>query len=841
MSVYYTEDEFPGKAKSKHSAFLDDDELRDFDNKFFGIDAEEAQYIQPINRVLLELSYETYEMVGYDMDSLKGANIATYIADIGPDWEQWRGYQENPEVWLRSCSTHGVLNVNRMCHLFGTVGPSYQLDTACSTSLVSANCLEKMLRQHDERGVTEGISMGLQNILSPFAFVGLSAAGMLGKGGRSLTFDRSANGYNRGEGCGGLFLRSGSSVKDVQDRIACYVSGFINQDGRSASLTAPNGPSQQECMRASLRLAGITTDKVNMNENHGTGTALGDPIECGSIRAVFRGRGQRGIPVTSGKSHMGHLEAGAGSVGLIKTIVSLINNCSPPNCHLLNLNPHIEFDGFPGMFPVEQLDLGADHAVGSMNSFGFGGTNSRGDLWARCLKGYRETGGRKMALERLDWVTVPCARCMGPMCWLCGMALTESSPAGKHKCGAIRELLQSYEYCSDCYAGGYSFGGPDERSADALGSSVGIVGSWSNFSMVDEMSLQPDGAYEFEFALGDTCTEQFYFVLERNLDKAIYPATAKASPTARVEGPGVHVESKSWLVNGRQDGMPTGTVYKIRFHWQPGGQMSVSWVSTSSRVSALDFEPAYSIVGSFTAWEPVAMERSPTDPNLWLFTAAIERKQEQFLFMRNGDQEQLIYPLDEDTVDTLVPVMGPDGGGVGKMWLVEAAQGETMEVRLRVKDGDIAVTATTEAMGEKTWQSMNRPVRDAFFVLGSWNRLLEPMEEDLTESGIYKLRFVLGGGPNRQAKELSQAVTKAETFQIVVNKSSVMRMYPMTEKAPPGLGLVCGPDAKDEGRRWEVLGRLGQTMEITLELGAEDQTQVVTCLPAPPDPAITAE
>jgi polyketide synthase-associated protein len=829
MTLYWTDDpdRVMGKSVTRHAAFCGDNELRDFDNKFFGIDDEEAALIEPIKRVLLESCYEAFALVGWTMETLKQAPVALAIADIGPDQDMWVGYQNNPEVWLRSCSNQGLLTVNRCCHTYGITGPAYQIDTACSSTLVSANTLEKLVRKRES--ATEGLSMGCQNILLPFSFIGLSGAGMLGRFGRCLTFDRSANGYNRGEGSGGLYLRSTSSTKDLQDRIACYVSGFINQDGRSASLTAPNGPSQQECMRASLKLCGVTTDKVAINENHGTGTALGDPIECGSIRAVFRGR-QAPLPVSSGKSHMGHLESTAGSVGLLKIISSLIYSCKPPNSHLRNLNPHIEFDGFPGFFPIEQCDIGTDHACGSLNSFGFGGTNSRGDMWARTLKGYKETGGRKLALERLDWVTVPCARCFGPMCWLCGMALTESTPDGKHNCSNIRELLQSYEYCSNCYDGNYICGDLAESSSKGLGAAVGIVGSWSNFTVVEEMAAGLNGSFEFEFPLGDTCLERFYLVVDGKLDQAIFPSLSKANQLARVLGPAAWDTSKSWLVNGRRDGMPAGTVYTIKFSWLASGKMSISWESTSKRLPAFEaVPPNYTIIGSFTDWQPVAMEQSPSDPAVWLYTAIVSRAKEAFLLAQNGDQEQLIYPLDEETEDLNSPVLGPDEGGVGKSWLVQGSPGETLEVRLRIKDGDITVMASTESIGEKSWKSLRGPVKDRFFVQGSWMvpSAVEPMEEDLTETGVYKLRLDLPS-------------TGQVTFQIVVNLSAAMRMYPMSNRAPPGMGLTCGPDAGADGNVWEIIGRPGQAMEITLDLSSEDMTQIVTCLPAQPQPALAA-
>jgi polyketide synthase-associated protein len=256
MSFYYAEesDQFAvqGKSVSKHCGFLQDEEWRGFDNKFFGLSENAAFLLVPCQRLCLEVAYEGFTMAGHNRKSLAGSNMYTCIADIGLDWTSMLGYDDGDhETWLE-CGPTQTLSCNRLAYCLDLRGPITQVDTACSASMVGSNMVHAQLRQHKEKDCHEGHCTGFQNILTPWSFIGLSGAGMVGRAGRCLTFDNSANGFARGEGCGHLFFRMSTDVQAAIDRLAVMVCGFVNQDGRSASLTAPNGPSQQAVMRSSF-------------------------------------------------------------------------------------------------------------------------------------------------------------------------------------------------------------------------------------------------------------------------------------------------------------------------------------------------------------------------------------------------------------------------------------------------------------------------------------------------------------------------------------------------------------------------------------------------------------
>jgi len=767
------------------------------------------------------------------------------VGDIGAEWEGFRGHHEDPEGWLKSGATgFSVLSLSRLCYTLGLRGPCWQADTACSASLVAANiCHSVMLNRNLQKGYT----LGQGGIISPWPYIGLSAAGMIGRAGRCMTFNSSANGFARGEGVGGLYMTMGQDIQVTQDRLACYVSSYTNQDGRSASLTAPNGPSQQLCIRNSLRWAGLQADQYAATENHGTGTALGDPIETGSIARIFQNHPAQ-LPVMSVKTLTGHLECTAGVVSLLKTINILMHSVIPSNNHLRVLNEHMADDNFPGIYPNELCDNPQEHSIIGMNAFGFGGTNSRAELWApgsrmrspreivqRGIRGLRvdKLGPAQLLpreLERLDAVAVPCARCLGPMCWLCAAALQPGG--GKHYCSTIRDEFASYDTCSQCYAGGYQYGTAPERALGegacwGHGRQVSMVGTWSAWSTFVEMHERRPGVYVGEIALSDLRVERFHLVVDKDRRQALCPVVDRAKQTARVVGPGGDGEGRSWLLDGRRDGQPAGAVYEVTLEWGDQ-QRSVTWKPTSRRLSleevSASYQHTYSIARSSSGWKLEDMQRSAEDPALWTWRRKVPGgSREEFHFVRDRDRTQTIYPLQARAVEASVPVMGPDAGGEGQGWLLPGAAGDAAVVELRVEDGAVAVRASASGSGaaseERAWRSAGDGAREVYFVAGSWSAPgLARMLADDEAPDVHRCQFAIG--PQGR-----------EEFHVVVNCSTNLRLYPANAAAPPGDSLVCGPGKNAEGFNWEVQGPAGQVVEIVLNLSSEDNYAMLSCVP----------
>ena len=212
----------------------------------------------------------------------------------------------------------------RLAYFLGTHGPSISMDTACSSSLVAVDRACRSLRDGE---CTLAITGGVNLILAPDLFVCTSKWGMLSPDGRCKTFDASANGFVRAEGCGIIILkRLGAALTDG-DRILALIRGSaVNQDGPSSGLSVPNGLAQEAVIRQALCSAHVEPSALSYIETHGTGTSLGDPIEIDALARVFQpGRNAKATPVALGsvKTNLGHLEAASGIAGLLKVVLML--------------------------------------------------------------------------------------------------------------------------------------------------------------------------------------------------------------------------------------------------------------------------------------------------------------------------------------------------------------------------------------------------------------------------------------------------------------------------------------------------------------------------------------
>ena len=298
--------------------------------------------------------------------------------DVTTDFAQVCGQRENR--WPLAFSLSGIetaVAAGRVSYCLGLQGPAVCVNTACSSSLVALDSAAMALAFGR---VDQAVVIGVSLMLSPLGFIATCKAGMLCPDGRCKTFDASANGFARGEGCGAVVLKRAVEV----DTVHALLRGIaVNQDGRSAGLTAPSGPAQASAIKAALRGAAAVADEVSYVETHGTGTPLGDPIETGALSEVFKAN-DREMVLGAVKTNLGHCEAAAGMAGLMKTVLVLQRKTAPPNLHLKELNPLIENipGGFKPVFPSqkpEALRLPAGEssaALGGLSAFGFSGTNA---------------------------------------------------------------------------------------------------------------------------------------------------------------------------------------------------------------------------------------------------------------------------------------------------------------------------------------------------------------------------------------------------------------------------------------------------------------------------------
>jgi acyl transferase domain-containing protein/acyl-CoA synthetase (AMP-forming)/AMP-acid ligase II/NAD(P)-dependent dehydrogenase (short-subunit alcohol dehydrogenase family)/acyl carrier protein/SAM-dependent methyltransferase len=359
------------------------DRVDQFDPAPFGISTAEAENMDPQHRILLESAWEALEHAGIAPDRLGGTATGVFIGISGNDYARLQ--QADAAAVNAFSGTGNALSIaaNRLSYVFDLRGPSLVIDTACSSSLVAVHqACESLRRRESDLALAGGVNL----ILSPDVTHAFDQAGILAGDGRCKTFDASADGYVRGEGCGVVVLKRLSDAQRDGDRVLAVVRGSaVNQDGRTNGLTAPNGPAQQAVVRQALGQAGVRADEVGCIEAHGTGTALGDPIEVNSLRAVLdapppRGAGEDAPPCAIGsvKTNIGHLEAAAGIAGLIKVVLALEHEEIPPNLHLNTLNPHIELAGSRLTIPTRPMPWprGRRRRIAGVSSFGFGGTNA---------------------------------------------------------------------------------------------------------------------------------------------------------------------------------------------------------------------------------------------------------------------------------------------------------------------------------------------------------------------------------------------------------------------------------------------------------------------------------
>lgn len=377
-SIYYNPDpEAEGKSYVESASFIDGIEL--FDPDFFNISPKEAEYMDPQQRLFLEQSWRAVENAGIDPKSLKNTRTGVF-AGVAPS-EYGKLLEKYLDVKSLNAyiATGNAVNVisGRVSFILGLKGPSMAIDTACSSALVAIHeACQSLLHQE----CTLAIAGGVNVMLLPEMFVTLSKARMLSPDGRCKTFDSSADGYGRGEGCGVVILKRLSDALKDQDQILAVIKGTgINQDGASSGLTVPNGEAQENLQREVAARAGVDPHTIDYFEAHGTGTSLGDPIEISAISRVYGSNRSHPLTIGTVKTNIGHLESAAGVAGLIKIILALQNKKIPKHLHFKNLNPHIDLSSGQIEIPLEAKawDPKNDHVRrAAINSFGFSGTNA---------------------------------------------------------------------------------------------------------------------------------------------------------------------------------------------------------------------------------------------------------------------------------------------------------------------------------------------------------------------------------------------------------------------------------------------------------------------------------
>ncbi len=378
-ALYSADHTVPGTICNREGGFLTSWKPDEFDAEFFSIAPREAAAIDPQQRLLLEVACEALENAGIDPTSLRGTQTGVFIGMTTSDYYHavaGKLRREEIDAYIPFGNAPNFA-AGRLSYYFGARGPAVVLDTACSSSLVSIHLACESLR----RGESDfALAAGVNLILSPENSIGCSRFGMLSPDGACKSFDADANGYVRSEGCGVVVLKRLTDAQRDGDTVLAVVRGSaVNQDGASSGQTVPNGPAQQALMRQALHAARLAPSDVDYIEAHGTGTALGDPIELDALSAVYGQRdGSAPLVLGSVKTNLGHLESAAGVTGFIKTVLSVQHGHIPRLLHFNRLTPHAGPGAAQFVIAADPLDWPAVNRPrrAAVSSFGVSGTNA---------------------------------------------------------------------------------------------------------------------------------------------------------------------------------------------------------------------------------------------------------------------------------------------------------------------------------------------------------------------------------------------------------------------------------------------------------------------------------
>lgn len=374
-NVYDADPATPGRSYVRRGGFLADPGFS-FDAAFFGISPREAETLDPQQRLLLEVVWEALEDAGVTLKAAQQAMTGVFVGGFTLDSMLLRFRNLDLINNHTPTSSSMTLLSNRISYTFDFNGPSMTVDTACSSSLVATHLAARALQEGECHLALAG---GVNLMLLPDYQVMMCKGRFLAADGRSKTFDASADGYGRGEGAGIVLLkRLDDALRDGDHIYAVLAGSGVNQDGATDGIAQPSAQAQQALIRAVCQRYGLDPAQVGYIEAHGTGTALGDPIEVSALASVY-GRPQQAAQPRLGsvKANFGHLEAAAGIAGLIKATLAVHARTIPPHRMPRQLNPVLQLEqrGLQLAARSESWPLPGP-AVAVVNSFGYGGTNA---------------------------------------------------------------------------------------------------------------------------------------------------------------------------------------------------------------------------------------------------------------------------------------------------------------------------------------------------------------------------------------------------------------------------------------------------------------------------------
>ncbi|WP_128382084.1 type I polyketide synthase [Streptomyces cavernae] len=366
----------PGFDDTVRGGFVDS--ATTFDNDFFTISPREAAAMDPQQRLLLQCAWRALEDSGRAPSALAGSDTGVFVGVMGSEWGQLHMSDYGRVTPQLGAGSSAGMTANRISYHLDLKGPSLAVDTACSSSLVAVHLAVNSLLAGE---CSTALAAGANLVLTPALGMVYQQMGLKAPDDRCKPFSVDSDGIGRSDGVGVVVLRPLEDALAAGQRIYAVIRGTaVNQDGRSNGVTAPSRWSQQAVVAAAYRRAGVDADQVRFIEAHGTGTALGDIIECAALGEVHAVPRDEPCAIGSVKGNIGHTEAAAGIAGLIKTALALHHRIVPASRFAARENPQLRLAERGLALLKAPLRLPAGEVVAGVSSFGMGGTNAHAVL-----------------------------------------------------------------------------------------------------------------------------------------------------------------------------------------------------------------------------------------------------------------------------------------------------------------------------------------------------------------------------------------------------------------------------------------------------------------------------
>mmetsp|Transcript_88723 Transcript_88723/g.215053 ORF Transcript_88723/g.215053 Transcript_88723/m.215053 type:complete len:1046 (+) Transcript_88723:81-3218(+) len=668
-----------GKTYCRHGSFAEGIEL--FDNKFFNLSPNEARGLDPHQRCLMEQGYNALRMMGHTKKNLMNAAVGTYIGCGTDEWffHPTRGSMGG--IMGSLCMFSG-----RFAFCLGMKGPAISITTEAASGL---SALKIAAESVQKKGLAvsndSAVAIGVHFMIAPMWWKDHSMQGWLSYSGRCLSFNASADGYVRGDGCACIGLKGatqvvdGKVVENEKDKFLGIIAGMIqNQNGRVASMKTPHGPGMQEAMVEAIRNSGISPLDVDSIEAHGDGSFLGDAVESGSLWRAHRSEEHNDpLVVQAIKSSLCNQMECCGMSSFLRMIYGAQYGYLTPNIHVKQVNPHCEVFEQAEMICTEMMNIPYRSSFGGVFNHGFGGTN------VYCV----------------GWGTVDSEKVRPP---------------------PPRRLQEV----------GYWPGGGGELEGDMLPrrpDAYTIAGTWSRWEESHRMKAEGNGEFSCILTLGENRWEQFQIWLDGDPSRVLHPGQPKKAEFSRVFGPDENVrgsvemarsgQAPTWLIDGRElpgsyskealahrgmldvvrDADASGLVSGDGYGGQPGDQYKVllrvsgkwrmvSWekVGSGNEESLATYIPGtYYVSGSWKKWALEEMKQDPTTPGHWTCDIRLMVDIGDFQIVRDQDWSQVFYPNPYSEGDGDPEILGPDTVVQGQTWCIDGKAGDVFTLHFQ--------------------------------------------------------------------------------------------------------------------------------------------------------------